>query len=188
MSPLLRVFDVCLALAGLAFAAPLLVIAVGLHHATSSGSAIFVQPRVGRHGEVFNCLKLRTMKPDTPQAATHEVSASAVTATGVFLRKTKIDELPQLWNVLKGEMSLVGPRPCLPSQTALIEARRRYGLDAIRPGITGPAQIRGIDMSDPERLAAADMVWLGQASVSRYFAVIIATAGGAGSGDKIVST
>lgn len=187
MNSWFRSLDIALSLGGLVVTAPLILIAVVLHCATSSGSALFVQPRIGRGGEVFSCFKLRTMRPDTPQAATHEVSVSAVTPVGGFLRRTKIDELPQLWNVLKGEMSLVGPRPCLPSQTALIEARRRRGLDVLRPGITGPAQIRGIDMSDPERLAAADADWLVEPTLRRYVTILIATVVGAGSGDKVAA-
>lgn len=180
-----RALDILFSSVGLAVAAPILLVAMILHWTTSSGSAIFVQPRIGRHERVFNCLKLRTMNPNTPQAATHEVSASAVTPVGGILRRLKIDELPQLWNVMKGDMSLVGPRPCLPSQTALIEARRQRGLYTIRPGITGPAQIRGIDMSDPETLAAADEAWLQNPGLIRYFNILIATAVGAGAGDRV---
>lgn len=103
----------------------------------------------GRNGKLFACHKLRTMYQGTPVLPTHEAPASSVTGVGKALRMTKIDELPQLWNVLKGEMSLVGARPCLPTQTELLERRRQLGVLSALPGITGLAQTRGIDMSDP---------------------------------------
>lgn len=182
---ILRLFDLVLSAAGLVVTSPFLLAAMLVHRLTSTGSAIFAQKRVGRDERIFLCLKLRTMHIDTPQVATHQVSASAVTYLGRFLRRTKVDELPQLWNVLKGEMSLVGPRPCLPSQTVLIEARRARGVNALRPGITGPAQVRGIDMSDPERLAEIDESWVPHWSMARYFGILIATATGSGSGDRV---
>lgn len=182
---ILRFFDLVLSAAGLVVTSPFLLVAILVHRLTSSGSAIFAQKRIGRDERIFLCLKLRTMHVDTPQVATHQVSASAVTYLGRFLRRTKMDELPQLWNVLKGEMSLVGPRPCLPSQTVLIEARRARGVNELPPGITGPAQVLGVDMSDPERLARIDESWVHQWSLGRYFGILIATATGSGSGDRI---
>ncbi|TIS62136.1 MAG: sugar transferase, partial [Mesorhizobium sp.] len=98
---------------------PVVLVAMLAIRATSPGPAIFSQPRVGRDGALFACHKLRTMQRDTPSLPTHEAPAGSVTAVGKLLRRTKIDELPQLWNVLKGEMSLVGPRPCLPTQAEL---------------------------------------------------------------------
>jgi len=123
---------------------------------TSPGPGIFAQPRVGKDEKVFTCYKFRTMQEGSPQAGTHEVSTSFVTPVGHFLRKTKIDEFPQIWNLVKGEMSLVGPRPCLPGQRELIEWRRRFGVFRCRPGITGLAQVKGIDMSRPQALARLD--------------------------------
>lgn len=122
----------------------------------SKGPAIFAQQRVGRHGRVFTCYKFRTMAVGTVQAGTHDVNASAITRAGGFLRRTKLDELPQVWNVLRNEMSLVGPRPCLPMQTEMIAERAARGILEMKPGITGLAQINSIDMSDPTRLAAWD--------------------------------
>ena len=104
------------------------------------------------------------MVQGTPSLPSHEAPANAVTAVGRTLRKFKLDELPQFWNVLRGEMSLVGPRPCLPTQTELIERRRRLGVLAALPGITGMAQIRGIDMSNPQLLAETDAAYLRTAS------------------------
>ncbi|MAS05538.1 MAG: sugar transferase [Ahrensia sp.] len=123
---------------------------------TSPGPGLFAQPRVGRAETVFTCYKFRTMATDAPQAGTHEVAPSHITPLGRFLRKTKIDELPQIWNVARGEMSLVGPRPCLPSQTELVEWRRKLGVFDCAPGITGLAQVGGTDMSEPVKLARID--------------------------------
>jgi lipopolysaccharide/colanic/teichoic acid biosynthesis glycosyltransferase len=96
------------------------------------------------------------MRAGTADVPTHLASARAVTKVGRVLRRTKLDELPQLWNVLKGEMSFVGPRPCLPSQSDVIEARRRHGALSLPVGITGLAQLRGHDFSMPEQVAASD--------------------------------
>ena len=130
----------------------------------------------------FICLKLRTMRDDTPSAASHDIGHTAITPVGHWLRKAKLDELPQLWNVLRGDMSLVGPRPCLPIQTELIEARDRLGVYRVRPGVTGPAQILGIDMSEPHRLAEVDAQWLAHSSVGSYAKAILLTAVGRGLG------
>jgi lipopolysaccharide/colanic/teichoic acid biosynthesis glycosyltransferase len=151
----------------------------------SRANPIFAQRRVGRHQRGFTCYKLRTMRPDTREAATHEVSQAAVTRVGRFLRRTKLDELPQLWNVLRGEMSLVGPRPCLPSQHELIAKRQELGVYALRPGITGPAQVQGIDMSNPQRLALVDQQYLRQSSVRGDLALILRTLFGGGHGDFV---
>ena len=143
---------------------PVLVLAALAVRASSPGPVIFSQMRVGRDGLPFRCHKLRTMYVGTPSLPTHEAPANSVTSVGKVLRKFKLDELPQFWNVLKREMSLVGPRPCLPTQTELIECRRRLGVLAALPGITGLAQIMGIDMSNPENLAETDAAYLRTAS------------------------
>lgn len=180
-----RTFDVLLALVALPFGA-VIILGLGLLvRATSPGPAIFRQTRVGRDEQPFVCRKLRTMRVETENAPSHEVGASGVTPIGRILRRTKLDELPQLWNILAGEMSFVGPRPCLPTQTALVEARRVYGLQRIRPGITGVAQIAGVDMSDPERLAALDATYLADMSLRRDIQLIARTVLGAGRGDRL---
>ncbi|WP_027034283.1 sugar transferase [Mesorhizobium loti] len=155
-----RAFDLVATTLLLLVTSPVLVLCVLAVRASSPGPVIFSQTRVGRDGALFRCHKLRTMYQGTPSLPSHEAPAHAVTSVGRVLRKFKLDELPQFWNVLRGEMSLVGPRPCLPTQTELIECRRRLGVLAALPGITGMAQIRGIDMSNPRLLAQADADYL----------------------------
>src|SRR3954471_13923880 len=151
-----RVFDFAACALFLLIFWPILLVIIVAIRLQSPGSAIFRQVRVGKQGRPFTCYKFRTMYSGTANLPTHEVRASSVTALGEHLRRFKIDELPQLWNVLIGDMSLVGPRPCLPSQVELVEARRRLGVLDVRPGITGLAQVNGVDMSDANRLAEID--------------------------------
>jgi len=125
------------------------------------------------------------MRPETASLGTHEVDPNQVTVWGKILRKTKIDELPQLWNVLRGEMSLVGPRPCLPGQNELVQVRRKLEVFSVRPGITGLAQIRGIDMSKPELLAQTDADMIQTLSTKKYFKYIYLTLLGHGFGDRL---
>ena len=164
----------------------LLVVIIGIR-LQSPGPAIFKQVRVGKGGRPFTCYKLRTMYSGTANLPTHEVQASSVTALGERLRRFKVDELPQLCNVLIGDMSLVGPRPCLPTQTALVEARRRLGVLEVRPGITGLAQVNGVDMSDANRLAEIDAQYVRTQSLIGDFRLILATLRGQGVGvDQVV--
>ncbi len=151
----------------------------------SSGPGIFAQERVGRHGRHFTCYKFRTMAVGTQQAATNLVPAHAVTGIGKFLRRTKIDELPQVWNIIRNEMSFVGPRPCLPVQVELIEARRVRGVLALKPGISGLGQIQGVDMSDPVRLARLDARYGKLQSITLDLKIILATIVGKGQGDNV---
>src|SRR5947199_7989158 len=154
---------------------PILLIVIIAIRMQSPGPAIFRQVRVGKDGRLFTCYKLRTMYSGTANLPTHEVQASSVTALGEHLRRFKIDELPQLWNVLIGDMSLVGPRPCLPSQVELVEARRRLRVLALRPGITDLAQVNGVDMSDANRLAEIDAQYVRTQSMIRDCMSILAT-------------
>ncbi len=152
---------------------------------SSKGSAIFAQQRIGKDGKQFTCYKFRTMNIGTKQAGTHEVAANNITKIGHFLRKTKIDELPQIWNILKNELSLVGPRPCLPMQKELITQRKKRGVFDVKPGITGWAQIKGVDMSDPKHLAELDAEYLDLQSLILDIKIILATIIGRGQGDKV---
>ena len=182
---LIRALDLGLAAAGLVVAAPVILGLALAVRATSPGPGLFAQVRVGRHEHPFLCYKLRTMSQGTVSVGTHEVSASAVTPLGRFLRRVKLDELPQLWNVLKGEMSLVGPRPGLPVQQALLEARRARDVFVVRPGVTGPGQVAGVDMSEPERLAELDASYSDAPKLRDYFRYLIMTLAGSGRGDRV---
>ena len=127
------------------------------------------------------------MSLDTASVASHLASTSSITKLGGFLRKTKLDELPQLWNVLKGEMSLVGPRPGLFNQIELTAEREKLGVFSVQPGITGLAQVSEIDMSTPKLLAETDSEMIKSLNIKSYFTYIFMTVLGKGSGDRIKS-
>ncbi len=153
----------------------------------SGASPVFAQWRVGRGQKPFRILKLRTMYANTANLASHEVGRDRITGLGARLRRLKFDELPQIWNVLAGDMSFIGPRPCLPSQTELIRERETRGVFTLRPGITGPAQIAGIDMSAPRELAEVDAAYCGAWSLRRDVQILLKTALGGGRGDAAAS-
>lgn len=176
------------ALLGLVAASPFLAVAIVLIRLDSPGAAIFRQERVGKRQKPFFCYKLRTMAAGTKQAGTHEISAASVTKIGKFLRATKLDEIPQLWNVVRGEMAFVGPRPCLPSQTELVHEREIRGVYSILPGITGLGQVRGVDMSEPVRLAEIDAEYLQTRSFALDLRLALQTVRGGGAGDRVKST
>jgi len=181
---MLRVFDILLSLLGLLIGLPALFVIFFLGF-FDTGSPVFLQERVGRNKNPFIVVKFRTMQKETPSIASHLARSSSITSLGRFLRKTKLDELPQLWNVLKGEMSLVGPRPNLFNQDELINAREALGIYCERPGITGLAQIKDIDMSTPELLAKTDAEMISTMSVANYFKYIFLTVAGKGQGDRV---
>jgi nucleoside-diphosphate-sugar epimerase/lipopolysaccharide/colanic/teichoic acid biosynthesis glycosyltransferase len=180
----LRLLDVLLAGAGLLALWPLLIVlyVLGL---VDTGAPLLRQERVGRHQRPFVLVKFRTMRLNTAHVASHLASSAAITPLGVVLRRTKLDELPQLWNVLLGHMSLVGPRPGLFNQHDLTQARTAHGVYAARPGITGLAQVNGIDMSTPELIARTDARMLRELSVRNYFKFILLTVLGKGTGDAV---
>ena len=181
---MLRILDFLIALFGLVFALPFFIILfiIGLF---DTGSPLFMQERVGRNKKPFTLVKFRTMSVDTASVASHLASSASITRFGGFLRKTKLDELPQLWNVLKGEMSLVGPRPGLFNQQELTQAREAKNIYNVRPGITGLAQVNEIDMSTPELLAETDAKMISTLSLKHYFIYILKTVTGSGSGDRV---
>lgn len=152
-----------------------------------TGSPLFKQERVGKGKKPFKLLKFRSMDVNTQCVATHLVQSTVITKWGSFLRKSKLDELPQLINVLNGDMSFVGPRPNLPNQMELIEEREVRGVYNIRPGITGLAQINKIDMSTPVLLAVTDAKMISELSIYQYFKYIITTLLGNGFGDRVKS-
>ena len=142
-----RLIDLSLALlAGLVFALPFLLVALAVRF-TSAGSILYWSNRIGRDNITFKMPKFRTMRVDTPAVATHLLpdAKQFLTPIGSFLRKSSLDELPQLWSILKGDMSFVGPRPALFNQDDLIALRTQYGVEKLVPGLTGWAQINGRD-------------------------------------------
>ncbi len=151
----------------------------------SKGPVLFAQKRLGVQKREFICYKFRTMTVGTAQAGTHDIDRSSITRAGRFLRRTKIDELPQIVNLLRGEISLVGPRPSLPSQHELIEIRERLGVLDILPGITGLSQIRNLDMSIPDQLSRSDAEYISKRSILLDISIIFKTLTGAGQGDKV---
>lgn len=165
------------ALVGLLLLLPVLAVIFLAISSQRDGPALFRQKRVGRFQKPFTLYKFRTLPVDTAHVPTHELGQAQTNRVGRFVRRTKLDELPQLWNVLRGDMSLVGPRPGLPTQTELIAERDQRGLFDLRPGITGYAQIHGIDMRDPVRLAQADMAYAQSISLLGDLAIISATFG-----------
>ena len=184
---MLRLFDIIFSALGLIFGLPVIVLLLVLGIA-DTGSPLFIQIRVGRGQKPFKLIKLRTMKRSTASVATHLVDPAAVTRWGKFLRAKKLDELPQLWNVLVGEMSFVGPRPCLISQKEVISERIKRGVFDARPGITGLAQIKGVSMAAPQLLAELDAQMLKNLDISAYLGYIFQTVTGSGSGDRIKSS
>lgn len=180
-----RIIDVSFAIAVFVFFWWALILIWGLIRLQSPGPGLFAQKRVGQNGVVFTCYKFRTMHAGTAQAATNQISSSAVTRLGHTLRKTKLDELPQIWNILRNEIGLIGPRPCLPVQQELVEARRMRGVLRLKPGISGLAQINDIDMSDPERLARWDARYMALQSLLLDVKIILMTAKGGGRGDRV---
>jgi len=180
----IRFLDFTFALLGLVCGFPVLLVIyiIGLF---DTGSPLFLQERVGRNKKPFTLVKFRTMKVDTASVASHLASSTSITKLGGFLRKTKLDELPQLWNVLKGEMSLVGPRPNLFNQHELIAERDSRGVYNVRPGITGLAQVNEIDMSTPKLLAETDKAMIQRLNIANYFGYIFMTVVGKGSGDRV---
>ena len=179
-----RIFDILFSFLGLLFLSPILLILIIIGY-FYTGSPILRQERVGKGKIPFRLIKFRSMFLNTPSVATHLASAASITAFGRFLRKSKLDELPQLWNVLVGDMSLVGPRPNLFNQEELIEERDSRAVYSVRPGITGLAQIQKIDMSTPQLLAVTDDKMIDHLNVWYYFKYIFLTVFGKGFGDRI---
>ena len=181
---MLRILDISLAFLAILILWPLIIFIYFLIYLDNK-SPIFYQERIGKNMKRFTLIKFRTMTIGTKSRATHLIDNSRITKLGKLLRKIKLDELPQLWNVLKGDMSLVGPRPCLPSQLELIDNRRKYNLYKYLPGITGLAQIKGIDMSDPVLLSETDYVMMRNLNLSKYFYYLFLTFIGSGFGDPV---
>jgi len=173
-----RVFDIVVALAGLIVGSPVLLMLGVAVRVTSPGPAIHWSRRVGRDNRIFSMPKFRTMRTDTPDVATHLLDDPGrwITPLGRILRRSSLDELPQLWSVLVGDMSLVGPRPALFNQDDLVALRTAAGVERLRPGVTGWAQINGRDeLPIPEKVKL-DREYLERMSFGFDLAIIAATA------------
>ena len=171
---MIRLFDLLFSLIGLALLIPLLIL-ITFFGFLDNGSPIFVQKRVGKNLKIFFLIKFRTMPVNTKSVGTHLIKDLKLTKFGFFLRQTKLDEIPQLINVIIGDMSLVGPRPCLLNQRKLISERKKRGVFKVRPGITGLAQINGITMQNPTLLAKTDAKMIKKMNFYYYFYYIFMT-------------
>lgn len=169
-----RFFDFLLSLlAVIVFAIPMLIVAAAIV-TTSKGPVLFKQQRVGKNGELFQIYKFRSMYIETPNVSTEALGDPSVyiTPVGKFIRKTSLDELPQLLNILKGDMSIVGPRPALYNQNDLIKMRDDFNVNSIRPGLTGYAQIMGRDFITDEEKVAYDKYYVENQSLLFDFKII----------------
>jgi O-antigen biosynthesis protein WbqP len=173
---MIRKIDFFLSLVSLIFFSPLFII-IFFSSYIETGSPIFVQKRLGKNMKIFNLFKFRTMKIDTLSVGSHLVDKNSITKFGAFLRFTKLDEIPQLWNVLIGDMSLVGPRPCLTNQLKLIFERKKKKIFEVLPGITGLSQINGVDMSLPKLQAEIDATMIKKMNIFFYIYILFMTLG-----------
>ena len=171
---MIRILDIFFSILGLTFLSPILILLwfIGL---SDNGSPLFMQKRVGHNIKSFILIKFRTMPIKTRSAGTHLIKNVKLTSFGNFLRKTKLDEIPQLFNVLLGDMSLVGPRPCLLNQRKLIKERKKRGVFKVKPGITGLAQISGVTMKNPTLLSKMDLKMIKEMSLFYYIYYILKT-------------
>ena len=181
---MIRFIDIVLSFLGLVVLLPLLVLIyiLGLF---DTGKPLLFQPRVGKYKKTFILVKFRTMKISTKSLPSHLVGRENITKFGLLVRKFKLDELPQLWNVLKGDMSLVGPRPIIEEEVEVVENRFKHGVSNVCPGITGLAQIKRIGTESPDYQLELDLKMLDNFNVKRYFYFIIKTILGKGIGDCI---
>lgn len=179
-----RIYDLIISLTLFFLLFPLLAL-IFIICIFESGNPIFIQKRVGKNQKPFKLIKFRTMKVETPSLASHLINRKSITKFGKILRSLKLDELPQLINVIIGDMSLVGPRPCLFNQFELIKLRKEYKVFEVKPGVTGLSQINGIDMSSPKKLAETDSLMISKINQKTYFKYLVLTFFGRGFGDKV---
>lgn len=172
-----RIFDLLLCAVLLIALLPLLLVVALLVRATSAGPALYWSDRVGKHNAIFRMPKFRTMRIETPAVATHLLSDPErfLTPVGPFLRRSSLDELPQLWSIIRGDMSFVGPRPALFNQDDLIKLRTQHGIDRLLPGLTGWAQINGRDeLAIPEKVRL-DIDYMNHQSFSLDLKIMLLT-------------
>ena len=172
-----RLFDLCLALIALLIMPLLFLLVIIMVRLTSVGTILYWSDRVGRNNNLFKMPKFRTMQVDTPAVATHLLTDAKqfLTPVGSFLRKSSLDELPQLWSIIKGDMSFVGPRPALFNQYDLIELRTNYGVDKLLPGLTGWAQINGRDELPISEKVKLDIEYMQNQSLSLDLKILAMT-------------
>lgn len=178
-----RVFDLLVSLILFVPAVIICLIAAFFSWREFGANPLFIQWRVGKDQRPFRLFKIRTMPPQTGDLPSHHAPVVAISRSSALIRRLKADELPQLICVIRGDMSLVGPRPGLPSHLELVAERAAHGVFAVRPGITGLAQVQGVDMSDPPRLAALDGEYVRTRSMALDFAILLHTVRGRGHGD-----
>tara|TARA_A100001015_G_scaffold175093_1_gene194695 strand:- start:2290 stop:2865 length:576 start_codon:yes stop_codon:yes gene_type:complete len=164
-----------LCLIGLIAISPFLILASLIIIFEDGFPIFFIQKRVGKDKKFFDIIKIRTLQKNTPNTGTHELQSRHLLVNGKWIRKIKLDEFPQLVNVLKGDINIVGPRPGLVGQNELLNARSLKNIYAVKPGITGLAQILGYDMSDPERLAEIDEKYIANKSLFLDLCIILGT-------------
>ena len=181
---LIRIYDLIISILMIIVLSPVLLIIYVICF-FESGKPLFIQERVGKNKKLFYLIKFRTMHINTPSVASHLVDTKLTTRFGRIIRFLKLDELPQFINVIKGEMSLVGPRPCLSNQTELIKYREMHKVFRVKPGVTGLAQIKGIDMSEPEKLAKIDNYMILNLNQIDYLKYLLLTFFGKGIGDRL---
>jgi len=181
---MIRFFDLLFSVLLICFLLPIFIFLLAINSFHFS-SPLFFQARVGKNKKTFTLIKYRSMKATTQSMPTHMLNSDLLTKWGKFLRSSKLDELPQLWNVLVGDMSLVGPRPCLTNQRLLISERSKRNIFDVKPGITGMAQVNCIDMSDPKLLAKIEETMLSNFGLKDYFRFLFLTLIGKGSGDNL---
>ena len=172
---IIKVLRDCICIFGLLSIAPLLIFAAIAIIIEDGMPVFFIQERVGKNKSIFKIIKIRTLKIDTPNTGTHELKGKYHLICGKIIRKFKLDEFPQLINVVKGDINLIGPRPGLISQTDLTEKRHAKGIYEIKPGITGLSQVLGFDMSDPAKLAEIDKIYIKKKSLYIDFLILIST-------------
>ena len=172
---MIRFLDIIISIISLFLFLPFFIIFLIIEW-LDTGAPLYIQKRVGLNLKTFNLIKFRTMKLGTKSRATHLINKSNITAVGYFFRKFKIDEIPQLFNVLLGDMSIVGPRPCLMNQKKLIIERKKRGVFKVKPGITGLAQLQGVNMSKPVLLSKIDSKMIKkEIGIKNYFKYTLLT-------------
>jgi len=172
-----RLLDAVLAGTALVLLSPLLALTAAAIWLDDRHDPLFRQERVGRNGRLFRLVKFRSMPVGTPSVSSDAAALLTVTRVGRVIRRSNIDELPQLWNVLRGDMSLVGPRPALASQSELVRMRRDRGVEALAPGLTGLAQVNSYDGMPGEQKASWDALYLGRVGFLEDVRIMLATVG-----------